>query len=171
MISDANYVKISVKLSKKSNYSTSLDILTYLSDFKILDKDGNVIRQVNDDPNTEEINEANDITVTTDSTDPNVIVYIVPKALLESSESIFTIPINFKVLSGNNNGFEGKNGTHTDPNDNTSPTYNMEYSNYKVLVTVGLLNTNNSSETPLKNSDKSDHIIYTNAKLYSEVIS
>lgn len=171
LISDANYVKISVKLSKKSAYVTSLDIPTYLSDFKILDKDGNVIRQVNDDPNTEEINEANDITVTTDSTDPNVIVYIVPKALLESSENIFTIPINFKVLSGNNNGFEGKNGTHTDPNDNTSPTYNMEYSNYKVLVTVGLLNTNSSSETPLNNSDKSDHIIYTNAKLYSEVIS
>lgn len=173
--SDADYVKIRIKLSKKSDYSTSLDILTYLNEFKLLDNGGHVIQQIDDDPNTDGTNEDNGITVTTDSADSNVVVYIVPKTLLESSENIYSIPIQFKVWSGNSTNFEGKNGTHTDPNDVASPVYDMEYSNYKVLVTVCLLATDSETglplEIPLKNSEKSDHIIYTNAKLYSEVIS
>lgn len=160
--SEADYVKISIKLSKKSSYGTALDIPTYLRDFKILDKNGDVVEQIDDNPDTEETNEDNDITVKTES---NVIIYIVPKTLLESSENIYTIPIQFGVWSGSNEKFEDKN----------SAEYDMQYSNYKVLVTVGLLGTDLETgaliETPLNNSDKSDHIIYTNAKLYSEVIS
>ena len=54
--------------------------------------------------------------------------------------------------------------------EKNSVSNDMEYSNYKVLVTVGLLETNNLNESPLPNSGAQDHIIYTNAKLYSEVI-
>ena len=49
--------------------------------------------------------------------------------------------INFKVYTGYNNDFEQKEG-------------NMQYSNYKVTVTVGLLeeNTKNSNSTAMTNS-------------------
>ena len=169
--SEANFVKISIKLSKKSNYNTSLPIGTYLNDFKVLDNGGDVIEQNDDDPETEGVNESNNVIVTTDSEDPNVYVYIVPKAMVESSENIYSIPIHFRAWSGNNSHFESINGLTIDEEDENSATYDMEYSNYKVQLKVGLLKTNNPSETPLKNSEKTDHIIYTNARLYSEVIS
>ena len=68
------------------------------------------------------------------------------------------IPINFKVYSGAAS-FEGVNSAERD----------MQYSNYKVHVTVGLLATR-TSESVLPNSDGQDHILYTNARIYSEVI-
>ncbi len=157
LISSAHYVKISVKLSKKSSYETALDIPTYLDDFEILDKDDNQITQVDDDPATTEENEGNDVTF--DNTG-NVYTFIVPKEMLKCTAGEYYIPINFKAYSGNNASFEQKNSVSND----------MEYSNYKVLVTVGLLETNNLNESPLPNSGAQDHIIYTNAKLYSEVI-
>ena len=80
--------------------------------------------------------------------------------MLRCTAGEYYIPINFKAYSGNNASFEQKNSASND----------MEYSNYKVLVTVGLLETNNLNESPLPNSGAQDHIIYTNAKLYSEVI-
>jgi hypothetical protein len=160
-----NYVKITVKLSKKGEadetdpYTTALKISDYLADFEILDKNGHAFEETLDDPSTEDVDEG--ITVTKNSSD-NIYTYIVPKDMLDTlSDDEFYIPINFKAYSGNNLTFEGKNSGET-PKD-------MQYSNYKVHVTVGLLATR-TSESVLPNSDGQDHIIYTNAKIHSEVI-
>ena len=157
MSSQAEYVKISVRLSKKTDYSQALDNLTYLHNFKLLDNMGNEIVQTADDPLTENTDET--VTVIKNTPD-NIYVYIVLKSMLESSENIYSIPVQFSVYSGNNDTFERRNGV----------SYDMEYSNYKVQITAGLLE-NRTDAASLPNSDKTDHIIYTNARLYSEVIS
>ena len=144
---NAAYVKITVELSKKSNYSAPLDIPTYLKDFMLLDKD-----------NQEVENGVNDAMVIMNSAD-HIYTYIIPKELLKSeSADAYTIPIVFKAYSGNNSSFETATGG------------GLEYSNYKVKVTVGLLQNKSTTEAPMTNTDKYDHIIYTNAKLHSEFI-
>ena len=156
---EANYIMLTIKLSKKDDgYEEALYIPTYLSEFKIFDKNGHEIVQVNDDPETTEENESNDTLVTKNAAD-NIYVYIIPKGNLKETSDEYYIPISFSAYSGNNAAFEGKNDASND----------MQYSNYKVLVTVGLLADKNDT-TPLNNSDAFDHVIYTNAKLLSEVL-
>lgn len=157
--SSGKFVKITVKLSKKGEsgetapYTTALKISDYLTGFEILDKNGDAFETTADDPATTDVDES--VTVITNS-DDNIYTYIVPKDMLDTlSDDEYYIPINFKAYSGNNATFEDKN---------------MQYSNYKVLVTVGLLTSNSTTEAMLQNSDGTDHIIYTNAKIHSEVI-
>lgn len=163
--SSGKYVKITVSLTKKGEsgnkapYSTPLYIPTYLDDFKILDGDDHEIVAVTDDPATD----ADETVIVIKNSADNIYTYIVPKEMLGTlSEDEFYIPINFKVYSGNNETFEDMN-FGDDPKD-------MQYSNYKVNVTVGLLKTHSTTEAMLTNSDGEDHIIYTNAKIHSEVI-
>ena len=73
---------------------------------------------------------------------------------------MYKIPINFKVYTGYNSNFEQKNGTDKD----------MQYSNYRVTVTVNLLENFDDTE-PMTNSSAFDHVIYTNARLISDVIT
>ena len=154
----ANFVKLTVRLSKKDDgYNEALNIPTYLSDFKIFDADGNEITQVEaegDNPGT---------TVIKDDVS-NIYTYIIPLSRLKTvSQDAYSIPITFKAYSGDNANFEDKNtGNNT--------TADMQYSNYKVKVTVGLLKTGSTTEAVLNNSDKIDHVIYTNAKVIAGVI-
>ena len=94
----------------------------------------------------------------------NIYTYIIPLSRLKTvSQDAYSIPITFKAYSGDNANFEDKNtGNNT--------TADMQYSNYKVKVTVGLLKTGSTTEAVLNNTDKIDHVIYTNAKVISEVI-
>lgn len=156
----ANYVKITVQLSKKDDgYTEALNIPTYLSDFKILDINGDEITQIDasgDDP-------GNDTTVIKNDSS-NIYTYIIPLSRLKTlSQDAYTIPITFKAYSGDNIRFE-------DANTGNNTSSDMQYSNYKVLIKVGLLATRNNNEAVLNNSDKYDHVIYTNAKVISEVI-
>ena len=172
LINKARFVKIMIKLSKKqSNYQTALDIPTYLKDFELLDNQNHpiVILPETDDQTTTDvdeaevnhnINEANNYSIILDDTS-KIYTYIIPRAKVETIDgNIFSIPINFKAYGGKNSNFEEKN----------SPSYDMEYSNYKVEVAMGLLENKNDNNW-LQNSDKKDHIIYTNARIYSNVIS
>ena len=157
----ANYVKITVHLSKKDDgYSEALNIPKYLSDFKLIDKNGAEITQ---DDYVDAENPGNDTLVIKNAVS-NVYTYIIPLSRLKTvSQDAYSIPIEFKAYSGKNTDYEDKNtGNNT--------TTDMQYSNYKVKVTVGLLTTKSTSEAVLNNSDKFDHVIYTNAKLISEVI-
>ncbi|MGN0632662.1 MAG: hypothetical protein ACI4JW_02225 [Oscillospiraceae bacterium] len=65
--------------------------------------------------------------------------------------NIFEINTGYTVITGSN--FEAKGFT---------------YSNYKVLMTVSLLYENGD---PVTNSSCSDHIIYTNARIYTEFLN
>ncbi|MBQ8119578.1 MAG: hypothetical protein IJ172_02180 [Ruminococcus sp.] len=159
---DAHYVRVKVKLSRKTTsdngvtaYSSSLNIDNYLYDFKLLDKNENKIKQEADDEETPE-DESNNVIEYNDSTDSNIKCYIIPIEMLDNpSTDLYVIPVHFKAWSGNNDKFE----------DN-----DYLYSNYKVELSVELLKTGEKTANKLPNSDKSDHIIYTNAKLCSEVI-
>ena len=144
----ARYVVLTIQLSKKDNYSSYLNISDYLFDFKLF---GNG----EDDPSTEDVDES---VIEIASTEDGVIKYIIPIDNIQSfSENDFYIPIWYKVYSGDNNTFEKKDGK------------DMQYSNYKVLVTAGLLETIDGD--PMTDSVAYDHIIYTNAKIHSEVIT
>lgn len=158
----AHYIKIMIQLSKKSDYNQALDIPTYLKDFELYNNDGEpiVILDTNDSehPENAAINAANDYSI--DLTNSSKIyTYIIPKEKVEISDDVYSIPIKFKAYSGNNSSFETKTGT---------PAPDMQYSNYKVQVTAGLLETKNGDW--LQNSNKTKHIIYTNAKIYSDII-
>lgn len=156
--SSANYVRLRIKLSCKkesipsNQYVTALDMDNYLTDFELLDSAGQRITQIDDDETTPE-DESNGVKVYRDG---NVLCYIIPKSMLSNpSPDLYVIPVNFKAFSGNNSYFEDK-------------TY--VYSNYKVEITAELLETGSTNAATMPNSSKTDHIIYTNAKLHSDVI-
>ena len=144
----ANYVKIQVKLSKKNDYDAALDIPTYLDGFELLDKDGNDIKQ----------NLSKNIKVEKNAA-THVYTYIVPKTVLKTvSDNVYFIPINFNAYTGYTNSFEKKNGA------------DMQYSNYRMTVTVGLLEKAEDTEV-MTNSSAFDHVIYTNARLISDIVT
>lgn len=144
-----NYLKIVVQLSKKSSYSTPLYIPTYLNNFELQDKDGNDIASTD---------VARDITVTkpTKASGDYLYTYIVPVSEIECENDLYVIPISFDVYSGANTAFENNIGE------------DMQYSNYRVTVTVGMLETPTGSY--LTSSDATDWVVYTNARLISDVI-
>ena len=155
--SEASYIQVDIQLLKKgessanSHYITPLDIGTYLDDLVLLDSGGNEIEQINgDDPETDEAEVANGVEIRTQNAH---LIYTIPKGLLDCTDDAYSIPVNFDAYSGNNENFEDEG---------------LQYSNYKVKVTVRMLD---SDKIALNNSDKTDFIIYTNAKLHSDVIA
>lgn len=77
------------------------------------------------------------------------------------SENVYKIPINFKAYTGYNNKFE---------QINDDDEMDMEYSNYRITVTVGLLEKSVDTSV-LTNSAADDHVIYTNARLISDIVT
>lgn len=68
----------------------------------------------------------------------------------------FVIPVEFDVYSGNNSNFELRTPQGS------------KYSNYRVYVTVGLLDDN---KQPLPDSAANDWIIYTNTLIKRDIIT
>ena len=164
-----NYVKIKVWLSKKSDYSTPLRFDEYITDFQLIGNDGNADTDLfNIDTS------AAGITVTTPSAGVTVIektvgtkkitvtktaseyTFIVPKEYLNTlSDDYYEIPITFKAYSGSGDNFEGRGN---------------EYSNYRMNVEVGMLE-NEDDPSYLSYSNDTDWVVYTNARLISDVIT
>lgn len=153
--SEANFAMITVKLfNKQDDYSSALNMSQYLNNFELIGKNDSVIVNTADDPATEDIVDP----IIVDTSSANEYVYIIPLSKLQTvsqSGDDYYIPIYFNAYSGNNSNFEGKD---------------FVYSNYKVLVTADLLKTQDPS-SKLPNSYGYDHIIYTNAKIESEIIA
>ena len=85
-----------------------------------------------------------------------------PMTSLKYENDIYTIPIDFSVYTGGNDGFEG--ATVIDPETSEDVHYKY-YSNYMVKAEIKLYAGNNQL------SEDSDYVIYTNAKIYSDWIS
>ena len=138
---DARYLKVEMKLTNKaSNYVTALDFDTYMKSFNLYDKNNLVV------------NTSNGYSVTKSG---NVITYTIPitsvkRAGDDSYE--FSVPVKFEVYSGEGQHFEDQN---------------LLYSNYCVEATVSLLG---QDQAPLKGSNATDKIKYTNAKIYRDVL-
>lgn len=144
--SNAEYMKIEVELSAKDNegkYSTTLPISTYFQSFALLDKTGTSV--VTDTPVGATFAE---------ETTTHVYSYVIPigdvKSMGDDSYE-YEVPINFEVKTGTS--FENNN---------------MVYANYRVHVTVSLLGANHA---PLRGSDAKDWIIYTNARIYRDIVT
>ena len=94
-------------------------------------------------------------------TSGNEYTYIIPLENLQTvATDVYRIPINFKAYTGYSDNFEKKNN---------SGTIDMQYSNYRITMTVGLMKTS-ADTSVLMNSDKSDFVIYTNARLLSDIV-
>lgn len=147
--SRGHYLKVVVQLSKKADYSQALYIPTYLNNFELYDKDDDDISSTDAE---------RDITVTkpAEASEDYLYTYIIPIEELDGENDSYVIPISFDVYTGANSGFESKAGK------------DMQYSNYRVTVTVGMLETSTGSY--LTNSDATDWVVYTNARLISDVI-
>lgn len=147
--SRGRYLKIVVQLSKKDAYSQALYIPTYLNNFVLCDKDDKDITSTNAEK---------DVTVIKPSEESGdyLYTYIVPIEELNGENDSYVIPISFDVYTGANDKFETKTGK------------DMQYSNYRVTVTVGMLET--ASGNSLTNSEATDWIVYTNARLISDVV-
>ena len=89
-----------------------------------------------------------DITLNGQSYNSEISEFTFDKNSLKNN--IFKIPTAYTVKSGEE--FENENKL---------------YSNYKVLMSVQLLDDN---KNPIANSSCDDYIVYTNAKIYTELI-
>lgn len=107
--------------------------------------------------------------VTTDSTsEPTKLVYILPVGVENGVETflneddVYRIPIEFNVKTGNNTAFKD--------------TESYVYANYKIKLTVSAFDHNASTDESAWTSyiDKSrpdtDFVIYTNARIYTDLI-
>lgn len=88
--------------------------------------------------------------------------------------NIYYIPINFSVYTGDNNNFEDttyETDIYDEDTDTTSTEYsNRFYSNYMVKIEVELFDGENANGTRIVGSDVNNHIIYTNAKIYYDIV-
>ena len=81
-------------------------------------------------------------------------------AQFENEQYVYKIPITFNAITGNQTNFKD--------------TY--YYANYKVELTVSLFDHDDSNDTGLwsdhmSNSTVSDWVIYTNARVYTDLIN
>lgn len=141
----ATGMKLTLKLYQKGEYETTnceLPIADYITGLTVAKKTENLSSPTNN----------------------NIKVYEYdigsPKTSLVYDEDnmIYKIPINFSVYTGANDGFELKKDENDDPY--------MKYSNYMIKAQIVLYNANGD----IIGSDANDHIIYTNAKIYSDWI-
>lgn len=148
LITDAQYVQMRITLRKRAdNYADNslLQIDDYISDLKVFGKE------------VDEYNKALPIFSQAEDATNMTTVYTVTvdKSLLQSKMNTneYIIPITFKVKTGSI--FENAG---------------LEYSNYMVNLEVDMRE-ETTSVSPVLYSDTEDHIIYTNAKVRSEVIA
>jgi hypothetical protein len=108
-----------------------------------------------------EIDAENQDTFTkTTSTDTD-FVYYVDCTKDDFSGNIYYIPICFQVYTGDNNKFE----------DTTyGANVHRYYSNYMVKIKVELYDETEGNGKMIPGSDIDDHIIYTNTKIYSDIV-
>lgn len=89
------------------------------------------------------------------TTSGNTYIYIVPISDVKrdgDDSYSFEIPIDFEVYTGTGQSFEGSN---------------RQYSNYRVEIKVSMLDTNQDF---LRGSEDNDWIVYTNARIYRDVL-
>ncbi len=133
----------------------------YLKNFKLLNANGRTIVDASE----------SNISVTEAG---YVYTYIVPiEGVLQTASAdetySFVVPIEFEPYSGKNVQFEGK--TKAGENEEDPPVAeDMQYSNYRVNVEMGLLETATSADY-LANSNDKDFIVYTNARIRSDIIT
>ncbi|MBP5223333.1 MAG: hypothetical protein J6Z35_09275, partial [Lachnospiraceae bacterium] len=143
----AESMKITLHISRKDDYTEYLDIYDYLvrNTLVLQDKNGNSIKA--------------DAAVSADeTTDPEEFVYIIsdPQSVLryDADSLTYQIPVLFSVYTGRNGDFEE---------------LNKYYSNYMVSLEITLY-TQDHAVGEIGGSAQKDHVIYTNAKLYSDVV-
>lgn len=96
----------------------------------------------------------------TTSTDTD-FVYYVNCTKDDFTGNIYYIPIYFQVYTGDNSKFE---------NTTYGGSTHRYYSNYMVKIKVELFDGTDGNGTLIPGSDIDDHIIYTNARIYSETV-
>ena len=160
----SNYIEFTLTLSNKEAYvkptvgnpvyqGTALPISDYLTDLKIYGAD------MNSDGKPDVIfdqNVGSTSSATVVSTKDTYIYKVrVNKSLLRmDTEGVYYIPIDFKVVTGNK----------------TFKSDGLEYSNYKVSLTAAMYSAIDSAESSYsKASYTYNHIIYTNARVISDV--
>lgn len=164
-----NFVELTFELSNKSNYSDYLNISNYLQDIKIygLNSSGAETVLYKSDSNLTDAQQTvtsdglaaaedeSNVVVKVDTSDNSKIVLKVRKDYLQKrADDYFVFPIEYNVKTGN-----------TLFNNNTG---GRMYSNYMVTLTAYTY-TSMSSNSAQSVSYATDHLIYTNARVISDV--
>lgn len=148
-----DYVEFTLKLSNRmDNYTDPLVINVYFKNLQIKGANDEVLLTLDDGTLTQ--TDASQIKVTSNETQTEYKVRVHKSKLPTlGQEGLYTADISYDVYTG----------------DNKFNKDDFAYSNYMVTVSGALYDTI-SSTSYIPSSDDSDHIIYTNAKLQSQVI-
>ncbi len=156
-IQAAEYILCEIELEQKTkngeSYASMPDISTYINNFNVCGKATGTDATV----------------VYRDDTSGSKYTFILKRSLVDSSvaTNVYTIPINFTVYTGDNTSFEQKNGG------------GLQYGNYKVKLSTTLLNSYTETTTngittlsldTIGKSNANDYVIYTNARVYADLI-
>lgn len=148
-----DYVEFTLKLSNRmDNYTAPLVINDYFKNLQIKGANDEVLLELDDGTLTP--TDPSQIKVTSNATQTEYKVRVHKSKLPTlGQEGLYTADISYDVYTG----------------DNKFNKDDFAYSNYMVTVSGALYDTI-SSTSYIPSSDDSDHIIYTNAKLQSQVI-
>lgn len=148
-----DYVEFTIKLSNRVyNYTAPLKISDYFRNLQIKGANDEVLLTLDDGTLT--LTDTSQVKVTSNATQTEYKVRVHKSKLPTlGQEGVYTADISYDVYTG----------------DTKFNTNDFAYSNYMVTVSGALYDTI-SSTSYIPSSDDSDHIIYTNAKLQSQVI-
>ena len=148
-------------------YSISLPISQYLQNIKVygLNSSGSNTELYNStlsdaeqtvtDDDEEPAVDLSNVVVKVDTTDPNKIILRVRKDYLQKrADNLFIFPIEYYVKTGNELFYSGTGG--------------RTYSNYMVTLTAYTYSSMSSNSAP-SITYATDHLIYTNARIVSDV--
>ena len=148
---DIKSMKVTVTLRRKADYEDTGKLP--IEQFLVPDSLTLYQKEIGDDRFTK---------MTSTDTD---FVYYVNCTKNDFNSNIYRIPINFSVYTGDNNLFANK--TYMVGEE----TKNIYYSNYMVKINVELYDRLNATGTKINGSEANDHIIYTNARMYYDIVA
>ena len=148
------YIEFTIKLSNRTdNYSAPLAISKYFKNLQLRGADDEVLLKLDDGTLTLTDTSQVKVTRNADGTEYRVRVHKSKLSTL-GQDGVYTAAVSYDVYTGDAR-FNDVNG--------------LAYSNYMVTVS-GALYDNMNSASFIPSSDSYDHIIYTNARLRSQVI-
>lgn len=154
-----DYIEMTLKISKKSDYDTALKLSDYVENIKITGLNGTpLFNQATDPDGTVKYDSENKVVVKVTRED-NAYKIRMRKDQIQTignaSDGVYYVPVEFEVFTG----------------DAKFNSQSRTYSNYRMTLEMKMYQTADAAENQyLIPTKATDYVVYTNAKVFPDVV-
>ncbi len=154
-----DYIEMTLKISKKSDYDTALKLSDYVENIKITGLNGTpLFNQATDPDGTVKYDSENKVVIKVTRED-NAYKIRVRKDQIQTignaSDGVYYVPIEFEAFTG----------------DAKFNSQSRSYSNYRMTLEMKMYQTDDAVENQyLIPTKATDYVVYTNAKVFPDVV-